>query len=129
MGCLGCRAGSLRADAHLKVLTAGVLHGQPIQGGHVHLHTQVPVEFHLMQQDGQEKDLQDVVSVCRLPKPKIITFSLSTLLARCHAVVRNRSGRTQMDPPIASCNQREATEEAAWGLGTIKRDEPQLKEE
>ena len=49
----------LRAHPHLKVLTAGMLHGQPIQGGHVHLHTRGHVEFHLMQQDGQEeKDLQ-----------------------------------------------------------------------
>lgn len=43
---------------HLEVLTVGMLHGQPVNGGHVHLHTRGHTEFHLLQEDGQEeKDL------------------------------------------------------------------------
>lgn len=55
-----CRALScLRANLHLEVLTAGMLHGQPIDGGHVHLHAWWHAEFYLLQHDGQEeKDLK-----------------------------------------------------------------------
>lgn len=94
---LGLRAlKHLRAQLRLEVLTAGVLHGQPIAGGHVHLHARWHAELNLLQQDGQEeKDLPAAMVPLmhfRLPMPKRITFSLSTLLIPPSGV-RNRSGR------------------------------------
>lgn len=55
-----CRALSrLRADLHLEVLAVGVLHGQPVDGGHVRLHAWWNAELQLLQHDGQEeKDLE-----------------------------------------------------------------------
>lgn len=44
------------AQPCLEVLAAGMFHGQPVDGGQVHLRAWWHAELQLMQQDGQEEE-------------------------------------------------------------------------